>query len=279
MKAITAKVWILSAVALSMLAVAILSWQVAAAGITVVAGNTSAGENQPGWYFSRDLTTYTPYTFTNVERTFGSGSLYAGPITNTNSGNFTYDIPDNSPANDMFVAEYFPETLPVAEFQSFSYDMKIGSGGDASKANLFGLSIYATIDDSDYDYDCRYDYVVENGSTEYFLKQVIMSGSSATNVEQNGDRITFCPSVLSAMPAGSYVRVFTITMGDLTLDDTGLDGYFDNVELIAWGEATTFDFENGPQTKSDCQGKDWELYGFRNQGQCIKYVDKGIDTR
>jgi hypothetical protein len=32
-------------------------------------------------------------------------------------------------------------------------------------------------------------------------------------------------------------------------------------------------------TKDDCKNSGWELYGFRNQGQCIRFVETGEDSR
>ncbi len=34
-----------------------------------------------------------------------------------------------------------------------------------------------------------------------------------------------------------------------------------------------------PTTKADCMGDGWKRYGFKNQGQCIKYVETGKDDR
>ena len=34
-----------------------------------------------------------------------------------------------------------------------------------------------------------------------------------------------------------------------------------------------------PQTKSDCKDGGWEAYGFRNQGQCVRFVGTGKDSR
>lgn len=47
---------------------------------------------------------------------------------------------------------------------------------------------------------------------------------------------------------------------------------------------TTFDFElevpvEGPETIEDCQDGGWEQFDFRNQGQCIRYVNTGKDSR
>jgi TolB protein len=58
---------------------------------------------------------------------------------------------------------------------------------------------------------------------------------------------------------------------------------------VAAGETTTVDFAlaskraeppaDEPQTKHECMDESWEVYGFRNQGQCIRYVNTGKDGR
>lgn len=34
-----------------------------------------------------------------------------------------------------------------------------------------------------------------------------------------------------------------------------------------------------PQDRDECRNGGWEAFGFRNQGQCIRFVNTGIDTR
>lgn len=34
-----------------------------------------------------------------------------------------------------------------------------------------------------------------------------------------------------------------------------------------------------PETREDCKDGSWQLYGFRNQGQCIRFVNTGQDSR
>lgn len=36
---------------------------------------------------------------------------------------------------------------------------------------------------------------------------------------------------------------------------------------------------NDPETKDDCKQGSWEEYGFKNQGQCIQFVNTGKDSR
>jgi hypothetical protein len=41
----------------------------------------------------------------------------------------------------------------------------------------------------------------------------------------------------------------------------------------------TFEVLPDAQTKEDCKNGGWEQYGFRDQGQCIRYVETGQDSR
>jgi hypothetical protein len=42
---------------------------------------------------------------------------------------------------------------------------------------------------------------------------------------------------------------------------------------------TRFDVLPDAQTKDDCKDGGWEDFGFRNQGQCIRFVNTGKDSR
>lgn len=246
--------------ALLMLAVFVVSLSVDASGIITVTGNTSAGENQTGWLFNRDTSTTAPYTFTLEKASLGIGSLYAGPISTTD-------------ASSKFIAEYFPGSLKVVDFHAFSYDYLIGSGGNESDTGKFYVNIYANIDDSTNYFDCRYDYVAKTGSTANFVKVVVAEQDAPTAVTKgNSARIAECPPTLQGMPDGSHIRALAINMGDTEANDSGLDAYFDNVEVALVGDATGFNFEPKPRTKEDCAADGWKRYNFKNQGQCTKTI-------
>ena len=34
-----------------------------------------------------------------------------------------------------------------------------------------------------------------------------------------------------------------------------------------------------PSSKDDCKKNGWKAYGFKNQGQCIRFVETGKDSR
>ena len=42
---------------------------------------------------------------------------------------------------------------------------------------------------------------------------------------------------------------------------------------------TSFDVLLDAQTKDDCHDGGWEAFGFSNQGQCIRFVASGTDSR
>jgi hypothetical protein len=57
------------------------------------------------------------------------------------------------------------------------------------------------------------------------------------------------------------------------------------VRMVFGGETderfdwTRFDVLPDAQTKDDCKKGGWEDFGFRNQGQCIRFVNTGKDSR
>lgn len=207
---------------------------VAADSSVVITGNTSPGENQPGWMFNRDVTTATPYEFNTDAPSIGIGSLYVLPI--------------GANASDKFIAENFVNS-PIANVNSISYDFKIGSGGDANDDDHFYMNVYANfgVSADDKFYDCRYNIVPTSGSTASFTT-VTFDPSLAYPVTQSGSSPFACPSTPNDMDTSSpnsTIRVFAINVGDTSTNDVGLDGYLDNVvvSLDDSSGVTTFDFE------------------------------------
>ena len=194
----------------------------------VVTGNTAPAENQPGWMFNRDLSTSTPYAFDADKASIGSGSLHILPI--------------GSNASDKFIAENFIKTA-VADLNSISYDFLIGGTGTVSDAQQFYLNVYANSVNDNKFYDCRFDYVPAAGSTSVFTTATFNATDTPVNVQQSGTARITCPATLSQMPSGSYVRAFSISVGDTSASDQGLAGYLDKVVVNMNGGITTYDFE------------------------------------
>ena len=198
----------------------------------VVTGDTSAGENQSGWLFNRDLGTATPFVFDTDASSIGIGSVHILPI--------------GANAADKFIAEDFINE-PIANVNSISYDFMIGSGGTASDENQFYMSVYANFGESDplKFYDCRYSVVPNVGSTGSFTT-VTFDPTLAYPVTTRGSSPYTCPAIpadMDALSAGSNIRVYALNVGDTSTSDVGLDGYIDNVVVDLDSGVTISDFE------------------------------------
>jgi hypothetical protein len=237
----------------------------AAASTVVVSGNTSSGENQPGWMFNRDSTA--PYEFNEDQASIGEGSLYVKPIGSTPS--------------EKFVAENFINT-PIAGIDSISYDFQIGDGGSASQANQFYMNVYANFGSSPDDkfYDCRYNVVPTVGSTTDFTT-VTFDPTQAYDVTTRSSSPFACPAVPADMDLsdpGSTIRAFALNVGDSSASDAGVSGYLDKVVVTsANGDVVTYDFEQTPTVlpnKEACKNGGWmksDIPEFKNQGDCVSY--------
>lgn len=229
-KKIIAGIGIVAAAAISIITPAL------AAGTVVITSNTSTAENQPGWMFNRDASTDTPYNFNNDAHSIGSGSLYVLPIGAT--------------AADKFIAENFVNT-PITNVNSISYDFKIGSGGAATAEEHFYMNVYANFGVSDdlKFYDCRYDVIPNIGSISGFTTVTFdPTQSYPVTTRTGGSASPFtCPTVpadMNNLSAGSNIRMFSISVGDTSASDQGLDGYLDNVVVnLGTTGVTTYDFE------------------------------------
>lgn len=203
--------------------------------VVVVTGNTSAGENLPGWMFNRDLSTTTPYQFSTAQSSIGVGSLNILPI--------------GSNASDKFIAENFINA-PIADVTSIAYDFRIGSGGVSTEEEQFYMNVYANFGVSDdlKFYDCRYNVIPTVGSTGGFTT-VTFDLTQAYPVTTRGGASASpyaCPAIpadMNNLSAGSNIRAFAINVGDTSTSDVGLDGYLDKVVVGKVNGITTYDFE------------------------------------
>jgi len=198
----------------------------------VITSDTSTGENQPGWMFNRDLETKTPFVFNTIGASIGTGALYVEPIANI------YPV-STKEGNDKFIAEYFPVdgAMLTSDFESFSFDFQIGDGGTNADANEYYLSVYTNLTGF---YDCSYNFVPTTGTVGSFTTFIAASDDVTSVAARNP---ATCPSKIEDLPNGSTIRVFAINLGDISMSDTGLDGFFDNVVLTTFDKITTFDFE------------------------------------
>ena len=201
----------------------------------VVSGNTSAGENLPGWMFNRDLSTMSPYVFNTDEQSIGVGSLYVLPI--------------GANASDKFIAENFINA-PLSDVHSISYDFQISSTSLATQEEQFYMNVYANygVSADDKFYDCKYDVVPTVGSTGAFTT-VTFDPTQAYPVTTRGGANAsqfVCPAIpadMNLQSAGSNIRAFSINVGDTSTSDIGVNGYLDKVVTSVGSTVTTYDFE------------------------------------
>ena len=65
-----------------------------------------------------------------------------------------------------------------------------------------------------------------------------------------------------------------------TLDEVGVyNRALTSSEVQAIFNAGSAGMCSGPQTKDDCKKGGWEQFGFRNQGQCVRFIETGKDSR
>jgi hypothetical protein len=241
-----------------------------AATTVVVTGNTSAGEDQPGWMFNRDVSTSTPFEFNTDEASIGSGSVYVLPI--------------GANASDKFIAENFLNT-PIADVNAISYDFQIGPNSADTQEEHFYMSVYANFGQSDdlKFYDCRYNVVPTVGSTAGFTTVTFDPTQAYPVTTRTGASASpfTCPAVpadMDLLSPGSNIRVFSLNVGDTSTSDTDLDGYLDNVVVDLTSGVTTYDFEPAttPVANDDCKNGGWMTFNsptFKNQGACVSYLE------
>lgn len=253
--------------ALATLLTIALTMSLTAPAVAVDDAIVVTGDNQANWLFNRDVRTMSPYEFTTDESSIGYGSLYVSPIQN--------DANEDSPAAwDKFIAEHFLD-IPTADLQSISYDFLIEALGPQD-ANEFYLNIYTFLPDTEEEfYDCRFDYVPQTGSTAVFTTVTVNAEDTPTDSRAKSSE---CGATLAEMPEGSTLSFFSLSVGDTTLNDTGVAGYYDNV-IVRTDEVKTYDFEAMPQDKDACKKGGFADYGFVNQGQCISSIQANENAR
>jgi hypothetical protein len=83
-----------------------------------------------------------------------------------------------------------------------------------------------------------------------------------------------------SQPSGGFsyhgTHTFTVQPGDTYGFRFGGQN-FDSNDVLSG--RFTVDLPENPTTKDDCKDGGWVAYGFRNQGQCVRFVETGYDDR
>ncbi len=233
----------------------------------IITGNTGAFENDPGgWMFNRDWTSATPFEFSLDAASIGAGSIYVLPIQNS--------FP-NAGGRDKFIAEHFLLT-PMDEVESISWDFQVGTNRNLpNDYKQFYFNAYANFPGQTGYGNCVYNVVPSAGSNSGFTTVTFDPQVVPSKITTRTGSPAACPARAANMPAGSTLRMFAINVGDTSFTDTGVDGYLDNVVVTTTNGTTVYDFEVVPTTIEQCKNNGWRAFGFRNQGQCIQFVNTG----
>ena len=146
------------------------------------------------------------------------------------------------------------------------------------------MNVYTNFGESDDDkfYDCRYNIVPATGSTTDWTT-VEFDPTQDYPVTQHLSSPHTCPSSpadMDLLSAGSNIRAIAINVGDTSANDVDLDGYLDNVVTVINHDVTTYDFEPPfipPTNKDECKKDGWQTFinpAFKNQGECVSFVEK-----
>jgi hypothetical protein len=201
--------------------------------------------------------------FTTDEAFIGSGS-FQGSIPTTSTDRFDKVILSytSSPYIEGVNDELW--NRPVSDFEYIEYSFKADAcGGTATSCpEQFYLNVYTRSDDSiTVFYDCRYDFVPTTGGEEdggwttvrFDINTV--GGTAVFSQSTNGCPDTG-PDTLQNAADNNYVlgtneqypintgQIFALNMGDTSLNDAGLIGYFDSIVVkMKDEEPRVFDLE------------------------------------
>jgi hypothetical protein len=200
--------------------------------------------------------------FTTDESLLGDGSLL-GSIPNDSTDRFDKVILTyiSSPYIQGVNNELW--NRPVSDFEYIEYSFKVGacSGVETSCPEQFYLNVYTRPDASVTDfYSCRYDFVPSVGGTVGDDWTTLRFDISTTADDAVSRRDTAgCPpgdKTLQNAADNNYVlgtneqypsntgQIFSLNMGDTSLNDVGLVGYFDAIVVKMKDEdAYVFDLE------------------------------------
>ena len=216
--------------------------------VVVVTGNTvdttvfhesELAPDDTGWWFERDQSNVTGHTFTD-------DGIYV-------------DV--GGDVGEKFIAENFLFQR-VSEVGEISYEYMSDEVDSQFYINVYVNHEAAPSGDW---YDCRYNYTTV--TTTDGVKSINTSGDAASVASRNG---TACPASLADSPTDSFVRAYSINVGDTNALDL-----LPATIMSSTAGGITYVFQAEQQMAvdiSDCQNGGYEAFEFRNQGQCVASI-------
>ena len=180
----------------------------------------------------------------------------------------------------------------LADLEELVYSTYRSAGGDALAISL-QFNIDADVTDADDTWQGRlvfepyYTETVETGEWQTWdtMNQGKWWGTGAVvSAECSiGSPCTF-DEVLSAFPNIGVHNTLGAVLFRAGSGWAGFDGNVDGLKIGLAGDVTIYDFEldpviNDPSDKDECKDGGWMDFGFKNQGQCIRFVNTDQDSR
>lgn len=222
----------------------------------------------------------------------GSGAMVNGPASpplGTGSANL---IVDNTGGEILGYAHY--QGTLLSDIDDLSYSTYRAAGGPALAIALqFNIDTDLTDAVTSWQgrlvYEPYYTHPVVTGAWQTWDPQDDAStgnwwftGAPQNTVCSMGNPCTWS-EVLAAFPdAGIHATLGAVILKAGSGWAGGFDGNTDALTISVDGTSTTYDFEldaPSPTDKDQCKKGGWEAYGFKNQGQCIRFVNTGQDSR
>lgn len=169
--------------------------------------------------------------------------------------------------------------------------------GTASAETVVDLNIESPTSPTDYgrgpaDVPVRFNWTENHVLGDY--RSIITIGpvgspvAQGTFVYQPGDEIRNETGLSHSEGNETYTMTHTLTVPSGT--PTGAYDLTVKVEENWPPDSSTWGFSQtrskagvvvirDPDSKADCKNGGWQKYGFRNQGQCIRFVNTGQDSR
>jgi hypothetical protein len=149
--------------------------------------------------------------------------------------------------------------------------------------DLHGINVYVStgVMVSDVSISANRTGLVVNGS-EVTVHNIATSGHAwhGMNVDLGSGvdgpaelTVTGTSSHAEATPTTPHIYIDDITK-NVSVND--VEGQYDSEES---GNARAYYLITNPETKNDCKKGGWQDYDFKNQGQCIRFVNTGKDSR
>lgn len=221
-----------------------------------------------------------------VESGTGTGALVNGPDTPPiGAGSANLTVPNGAGGVVVAVAAF--QGTPLADMTTLEYSTYRASGGPALAIALqFNIDVdlmdAATNFQGRIVFEPYYSETVTTG--EWQTWDTLVQGMWwFTRAPQNSvcsmaDPCTWT-EVLTAFPnAGIHADLGAVYLKAGSGWSTGFDGNVDALTVGVNGIDTTYNFEAAPTEKDQCKNGGWAAFSdpsFRNQGQCIKFVNIG----